>query len=180
MKSLVNVLNESINKPIVESEEDGKDGHWEEFMDEDTGEIIKLWRSDIDPNKEAKLMQAAKQSEEDTEWERLYKKEKAITDKQWELKDQARDLSDQIKDLKRNYQELRIDMEEELGQLYSKGEEAKGDEKAQEYGKQFNDIEEEIDKLSKQLKPIKIQISKYDEEIATLWEPFWKKYGSEE
>ena len=39
----------NINQYIKESEKDGKNGHYEDFADEDTGEIVTLWVADPDP-----------------------------------------------------------------------------------------------------------------------------------
>ena len=37
---------------IKESEKDGKNGHYEDFVDEDTGEIVTLWVADPDPEED--------------------------------------------------------------------------------------------------------------------------------
>ena len=36
-------------KYIKESAEDGKNGHWKDFVDEDTGEIVTMWVNDPTP-----------------------------------------------------------------------------------------------------------------------------------
>ena len=36
-------------KYIKESSEDGKNGHWKDFVDEDTGEIVTMWVNDPTP-----------------------------------------------------------------------------------------------------------------------------------
>ena len=50
----------SIVKYIYESEKDGKNGKYVEFVDEDTGEIVKVWQNDPDPEEEAKKVEQAK------------------------------------------------------------------------------------------------------------------------
>lgn len=44
----------SIKNYILESEADGKNGSYQQFVDPDTGEVCEIWVDDPDPEDEAK------------------------------------------------------------------------------------------------------------------------------
>ena len=119
-------------KYLKESAEDGKNGHYEDFVDEDTGEIVTLWVADPDPEEEAQKAELAK-SEHDKYVKRL-EAEKKLRKTLDPLEDELLGLNQDLKDRTREYRDLQIDQEEEVGGLYVKGNEAKAEELAQEYG----------------------------------------------
>ncbi len=155
----------TIKDYILESEADGKDGHYEDFVDPDTGEICTLWIDDIEAAKEAEKALLASQ-EEDRKYNEIIAKEKEIRKLLDPLEDQMYDLEGELKDLKREYRDLQIDHEEEVGRLYSEGKHAEAEKLAQEYGVKFN-------KLEKQIKTIKNKISKLEPKIEKLQSQKW-------
>ena len=104
----------TIKDYILESEADGKGGHYEDFVDPDTGEICTLWIDDIEAAKEAEKALLASQ-EEDRKYDEIIAKEKEIRKELDPLEDQMYDLEGELKDLKREYRDLQIDHEEEVG-----------------------------------------------------------------
>ena len=148
----------SLNTYILESAEDGKNGHWEEFVDEDTGEIIKIWKDDPDPEKvkqETEKFMAIVKTWSEKE-EQILAKLRPINkelDKLYNEKDEA---EDGLRNAKRELRDLRIDMEEEIGQVI--GDDAEMDRLGNEYGEKMNELEEEISKWSKKLKELEPKI----------------------
>ena len=155
----------TIKDYILESEEDGKGGHYEDFVDPDTGEICTLWIDDIEAAKEAEKALLASQ-EEDRKYNEIIAKEKEIRKLLDPLEDQMYDLEGELKDLKREYRDLQIDHEEEVGGLYANGKYEEAEKLAQKYGVKFN-------KLEKQIKTIKNKISKLEPKIEKLQSQKW-------
>lgn len=159
----------ALYKYIKESAEDGKNGHWEDFVDEDTGEIVTMWVNDPTPEDIA-----AKEKEREENTHSYYEKQQKENEMRKQLKlDELDDIvwgyEQQLKDLNREYRDLRMDMEEELGQLYSSGKEAEAEKLAQKYGKQENRITKEQESLRK-----KLASAKKKRDIASS--KFWKFY----
>ena len=161
----------TIKNYILESEADGKNGHYEDFVDPDTGEICTLWIDDIEAAKEAEKARLARE-EEDRKYNEIIAKEKEIRKQLDPLEDLMYDLEGELKDLKREYRDLQIDHEEEVGGLYADGKFEEAEKLAQKYGVKFN-------KLEKQIKTIKNKISKLEPKIEKLqsqkW-ALWSKY----
>ena len=159
----------ALYKYVKESAEDGKNGHWEDFVDEDTGEIVTMWVNDPTPEDIA-----AKEKEREENTHSYYEKQQKENEMRKQLKldeldDIVWDYEQQLKDLNREYRDLRMDMEEELGQLYSSGKEAEAEKLAQKYGKQENRITKEQESLRK-----KLASTKKKRDIASS--KFWKFY----
>lgn len=159
----------ALYKYIKESAEDSKNGHWEDFVDEDTGEIVTMWVNDPTPEDIA-----AKEKEREENTHSYYEKQQKENEMRKQLKlDELDDIvwgyEQQLKDLNREYRDLRMDMEEELGQLYSSGKEAEAEKLAQKYGKQENRITKEQESLRK-----KLASAKKKRDIASS--KFWKFY----
>lgn len=159
----------ALYKYVKESAEDGKNGHWEDFVDEDTGEIVTMWVNDPTPEDIA-----AKEKEREENTHSYYEKQQKENEMRKQLKlDELDDIvwgyEQQLKDLNREYRDLRMDMEEELGQLYSSGKEAEAEKLAQKYGKQENRITKEQESLRK-----KLASAKKKRDIASS--KFWKFY----
>lgn len=136
---------------VKESVEDGKNGHYEEFVDEDTGEIVTVWINDPTPEEIA-----SKEKEREESARSYYEKQQQENDMRKQLKldeldDIVWDLEEQLKDLNREYRDLRIDMEEDLGNLYSQGKEAEAEKLAQKYGDHENKIVKQQESLRKKL-----------------------------
>lgn len=155
----------SIKDYILESEVDGKGGHYEDFVDPDTGEVCTLWIDDIEAAKEAEKARLARE-EEDRKYNEIIAKEKEIRKELDPLEDQMYDLEGELKDLKREYRDLQIDHEEEVGGLYANGKFEEAEKLAQKYGVKFN-------KLEKQIKTIKNKISKLEPKIEKLQSQKW-------
>ena len=161
-------------KYIKESAEDGKNGHWEDFVDEDTGEIVTMWVNDPTPEDIT-----AKEKEREENARSYYGKQQKENEMRKQLKldeldDVVWDYEQQLKDLNREYRDLMIDMEEELGQLYSSGKDAEAEKFAQKYGEQENRIVKKQESLRKKLASVKkkrnIASSKFWKFRDKLWD----------
>ena len=161
---------------ILESEKDGKNGHYEDFVDEDTGEIVTLWVDDPDPELEKLKWETYEKNHEKVR--QLYNKckdqEKDINKKIEKLEDELWGYEQDLKDAKRNYRQLQIDQDEEVGGLYADGKFKEGEEKAQEYGEQFNKISDEIEQLKNKIKKIQPELAKLEDIRMKIWEPYYK------
>jgi len=155
-------------KYIKESEKDGKNGHYEDFVDEDTGEIVTLWVADPDPEEEAKKAELAKAEHE--KYVKRLEAEKKLRKTLDPLEDELWGLNQDLKDRTREYRDLQIDQEEEVGALYVKGDEAKAEELAQEYGEKFNKLADEIDSIKKKIIEINPKVEKLQRELLKIWD----------
>lgn len=158
---------------IKESEKDGKNGHYEDFVDEDTGEIVTLWVDDPTPEeleaREKEREESARKYYEKCEKERAAYKELKIES----LEDEVWSLQDELKDLHREYRQLEIDQEEEVGGLYADGKEAEAEKLAQKYGAKFNKNSKQQESLKKKLEKAKKKLNaarrKMDKVRHELW-----------
>ena len=153
---------------IKESEEDGKGGHYEDFVDEDTGEIVTLWVADPDPEEEAKKAELAK-AEHDKYIKHL-KVEKKLRKTLDPLEDELWGLNQDLKDKTREYRDLQIDQEEEVGSLYVQGKEKEAEELAQTYGEKFNKLADEIDAIKKKIRELNPKVEKLQRELLKIWD----------
>ena len=64
---------------------------------------------------------------------------------------------------------MQID-QEEVGALYVKGDEAKAEELAQEYGEKFNKLANEIDTLKKKIRELNPKVEKLQRELLKIWD----------
>lgn len=151
----------TIKEYILESEADGKNGSYQQFVDADTGEICTLWVDDPDPADEAKKVEQAK-AESEAYWKKV-ELEKQIRKELDPIEDEYYASKDELKDLKREYRDLQIDHEEDVGALYVDGKYEEGDKLAQEYGVKFN-------KLDKQIKSLEKKIAKLYDKKERLWD----------
>ena len=163
-----------LNHYIKESVEDGKNGHYEDFADEDTGEIVTMWVNDPTPEELAKREEEQKKAMDaywaKVEQENKYHKQLNID----KLEDDVWNLQSQLKDLHREYRELEIDQEEEVGGLYVNGKEAEAEALAQEYGEKFNKNSEEQEKIKQKLVIAKKKLNdaedKWRDFVSKLWD----------
>lgn len=153
---------------ILESEVDGKNGHYEDFVDEDTGEIVTLWVADPDPEEEAKKAELAKA--EHDKYVKHLEAEKKLRKTLDPLEDKLWGLNQDLKDKTREYRDLQIDQEEEVGALYVKGDEAAAEKLAQEYGDKFNKLADEIEQLKNKIKELNPKVEKLQRELLKIWD----------
>lgn len=168
----------SILKYLTEKRGDLNTGFWEPFEDEDTGEVINIWRSY--PTKEMVALQKEIDDEEIKIYDEISKMETELDDKYRKLWDRESDLrqeilgyEDDIRDLKRGRSSLLSDMEQEVGQLMHSGNDADADEKGNEYGEELSRIEDEIDKLLQ-------KVSDLNDELDELLDTSDKYYDERE
>ena len=162
-----------LNHYIKESVKDGKNGHYEEFADEDTGEIVTMWVNDPTPEELAKREEESKKAM-DEYWAKVEKEQKIHKELNIDkLEDDVWDLQSRLKDLHREYRELEIDQEEEVGGLYVSGKEAEAEALAQEYGEKFNKNSEEQEKLKQKLVVAKKKLDDAREKWYKLTDGLW-------
>ena len=159
MKSIIDYINESEN--------DGKNGKYVEYVDEDTGEIIKVWIDDPDPEEEAKKVEQAK-AESEAYWKKV-ELEKQLRKELDPIEDEIYALKDELRDKKREYRDLQIEHEEEVGALFVDGKYEEGEKLAQEYGKKFNKLEKEITSIEKKLPKLQKKADVYWDKILDIW-----------
>lgn len=159
MKSIIDYINES--------EKDGKNGKYVEYVDEDTGEIVKVWKDDPDPEEEAKKVEQAK-AESEAYWKKV-ELEKQLKKELDPIEDEIYALKDELRDKKREYRDLQIDHEEEVGTLFADGKYEEGEKLAQEYGKKFNKLEKEISSIEKKLPKLQKKADVYWDKILNIW-----------
>lgn len=161
---------------VKESAEDGKNGHWEDFVDEDTGEIVTMWVNDPTPEeidaKEKERKEGARAYYEKQKKENEMRKQLKLD----ELDDMVWDYEQQLKGLNKDYRDLRIDMEEELGQLYSSGKETEAENLAQQYGARENKLVKQQESLRKKLAAAK---KKRDNASSKFWNFYNKLWDNE-
>lgn len=163
----------TLNQYLKESSEDGKNGHWEDFVDEDTGEIVTMWVNDPTPE-ELEAQEKERQENARKYWEKCEKERQAYKELNIDaLEDEVWSMQDELKDLHREYRQLEIDQEEEVGGLYANGKEAEAEKLAQKYGAKFNKNAKEQEKLKKKLGTIQKKLNtarrKMDKIRAELW-----------
>ena len=158
----------NLHEYVIESAEDGIGGHYEDFVDEDTGEIVTLWVADPDPEEEAKKAELAKA--EHNKYIKRLEAEKKLRKTLDPLEDELWGLNQDLKDKTREYRDLQIDQEEEVGALYVKGDEAKAEELAQEYGEKFNKIADEIESIKKKIRELNPKVEKLQRKLLKIWD----------
>lgn len=126
--------NPDSNVDVKESAEDGKNGRWEEFYDEDTGEVVSMWIDD----KPEEIVKAVKEAtpEELQKLKELRKAFDKLDDQWYETSDELVDAKHRLRALKDELREIQYDMEEEIG--HAKTDEER-DRLGNEYGDQLED-----------------------------------------
>ncbi len=166
MKTLSNYMKESID--------DSKNGHWEEFADEDTGELVTMWIED----KPEEIVKAVKEAtpEELQKLKDLRKAVDKLDDEWWTIKYELSDAKDELKSLKSELRELQYGMEDEIGQATSDEER---DRLGNQYGEELDDVQNKIrktiakiEKLTKKIETIQNKLDdasnklyKYEQQI---------------
>lgn len=155
-------------KYIIESTEDGQGGSWQDFVDEETGEITQMWVPDIDPEEEKRKVELAKIESEN--FKRARTQEKEIRKQLEPLEDELYGYQQELKDINREYRDLQIDHEEEVGALYIQGKEAKAEALAQKYGVKFNKLEKRQQVLKNKIKKLEPKVHKLQWKCWKLWD----------
>ena len=157
----------TIKDYILESEADGKNGSYQQFVDPDTGEVCEIWVDDPDPEDEAKKVEQAK-AESEAYWKKV-ELEKEIRKELDPIEDEYYASKDELKDLKRAYRDLQIDHEDEVGALFADGKYEEGEKLAQEYGKKFNKLDKQIKSLEKKTAKLYNKKEKLWDKILNIW-----------
>lgn len=144
MKTLSNYIKESVGN--------SQNGHFEEFVDEETGEIKTMW-VDQEPEEIAKAVKEAT-PQELQKLKELRKAYDKLDDQLWSVRDELSDAKDELRSLKDELRELQYGMEDEIGRATTDEER---DELGNEYGEQIEEVQnkikeaiENIEKLAKQ------------------------------
>ena len=146
---------------------DGKHGHWEEFVDEETGELVKLFRPDKPKNLEKS---AGTIKNPLVNWEEVKKVSKELLDEedaQQDLLDELKNLQDDLKDIDVRRKEMLMDMEEEIGALDVDNDDAR-DEIGNKYGVWLDELDDEAQGIKNQLSYVKSELSKIEDNIEKL------------
>ena len=157
----------SIKDYILESEADGKNGSYQQFVDPDTGEVCEIWVDDPDPEEEARKAEQAK-ADAEAYWKKV-ELEKELRKKAEPIEDEYYSAKEELKDLKREYRDLQIDHEEEVGALYADGKYEEGEKLAQEYGIKFNKLDKQIEKLEKKIAKLYDKKERIWDKILQIW-----------
>ena len=134
MKTLSQYIKESIDKS-----QNSKNGHFEEFVDEETGELVTLWIED----KPKEIVKAVKEATPE-ELQKLKEMRKAfdkIDNEWWAIKDELDGAKDELKSLKSELRELQYGMEDEIGQATSDEER---DKLGNQYGEELENVQNKI------------------------------------
>ena len=134
MKTLSNYIKESIDKS-----QNSKNGHFEEFVDEETGELVTLWIED----KPEEIVKAVKETtpEELQKLKEIRKAFDKIDNEWWAIKDELDGANDELKSLKSELRELQYGMEDEIGQATSDEER---DKLGNQYGEEIEDVKKRV------------------------------------
>lgn len=160
MKNLLTYIKESDNS---------KNGHFEEFVDEETGELVTMWIED----KPEEIVKAVKEAtpEELQKLKDLRKAVDKLDDEWWTNKYELSDTKDELKSLKDELRELQYGMEDEIGQATSDKER---DRLGNQYGEELDNVQNKIrktiakiEKLTKKNKSIR---NKLDDASDKLYE----------
>ena len=165
MKSFIKYLNETM--------EDGKHGWWENFEDEDTGEVIPIWRVEDTPEVK-KLVKKYKEQEE--------KEYKAIKDRWEEWRQKNLDICDEeiaaeneVEELQEKQRIMYSDMEDEV----SHAKEEDQDTVANKWGGDLGDVDEElsraIERLAAARKASQVHFDEQDKILAAE-DKYWETY----
>lgn len=95
-------------------------------------------------------------------------KEHELLDKMYDLKMERKGYLNEIDMLNQQRRQLEIDQEQEVGGLYVDGKEADAENLAQEYGAKFNEIDDEIEKLTAKVEKLSTKIDKLDNQRTRL------------
>ena len=119
--------------------QNSKNGHFEEFVDEETGEVVTLWIED----KPEEIVKAVKEAtpEELQKLKEMRKAFKKIDNEWWAIKDELDGAKNELKSLKSELRESQYGMEDEIGQATSDEER---DKLGNQYGEELENAQNKI------------------------------------
>lgn len=152
---------------------DSDSEEWEEFIDEDTGEIVKLLkknRTELKKNQSKQDPVMLKQLEElESQRRNLLKQLDELDDKIFYLKQDRNSLREQRK-------QLLIDMEEEVGQATS---DEDRDKLGNQYGEDLDSIDRELERVNAEIATLEKRYEKLDGEYLEVQEKYGEVKSSE-
>lgn len=141
---------------------------YQEFIDDETGEIVTMWVEDPDPEEEKKKLEKAK--EDSKKYEAACKKEREYITKLNPLENELWGYEDELKRCNAEYRQLKIDMEEEIGNLYAQEKFAEGDELGQSYGVSMDRLEKQIKGIKRKMNSVQVKISNLRKAYENIWD----------
>lgn len=148
---------------------DKKRGHYEEFVDADTGEVVKVWRED--PSKKESSFE---EQETGLIYQEKIKLDNEARKEFTAIESEFKSVLENLKDKYDERKQLEIDQEQEVGSLYVAGKDEEAEKLAQDYGEKFNTIDDEIGMLNSkidELKPKYIQArQEYNKKADEIWD----------
>lgn len=146
-------------------------GHYEtrEFIDPDTAEVVQVttWIEDPDPTKELEKLEKAK--DDAKRYEQARKRQEEYYKKINPLEDELWGYENELKETIRNIRTTKTDMEEEVGQYYSKGDYEGGDKASQKYGVILNKLDDTVQKLKKKINNVQSRIDALHTQYGDIW-----------
>ena len=98
------------------------------------------------------------------------KKEKEYITKLNPLENELWGYEAELKQYNAEYRQLKIDMEEEVGYLYSQNKFAEGEELAQSYGVSMERLEKQIKSIKRKMNSVQIKISNLIKQYENIWD----------
>jgi len=152
----------------------GKGGRYKEFVDGDTGEVVKIWvpnrtKEEIAAEKEKFRKQQEENEAEAKKYDDAVKNESKLDKEYGHVMDEYNGCLSELKDRIRERKQLEIDQDEEVGALYVDGKDKEAEKLAQEYGEKFNKIDEEIESLKKHREELKPKVEEYRKKLDEIW-----------
>lgn len=138
---------------------------YEEFVDEDTGEIVKLPKR----KQEEVVEEEASSKEEVEKYMETRKREKELLEAMQPFEDEIWNCQEDLRSVKIRMREAERDQEEEIGRLYAEEEYMEAERKAQEYGALFEELEEAVQNLYKRIEEANKKLEPLQKEFSELW-----------
>ena len=153
------------------NKQNGRTGRYKEFVDSDTGEVVKQWVPDPD-SKEVSAKRKKEREQNKTEEKRYneaLKQEAQLRKEYGPVVDVYEGLSSELIDKIQERKQLERDQEEEVGALYVDGKDEEAEKLAQDYGEKFNKLDDEIKSLKKRIAKFKSKVDEYHEKLDKVW-----------
>lgn len=145
-------------------EHTGAKGHYEEFVDADTGEVVKLWKEDTEEASESPI-----EKEPELDYHSYEERANAIRKEYGPIEDGLRNAKSDLSNKIQERRELQMEMEQEVGALYVQGKDIEAETLAQDYGERFNKIDDEIDELKNKISELKPKVREMEDRIDEIW-----------
>lgn len=165
----------SLSKYLKENYKDGKYGHYEDYVDEDTGELVTIWVND----KPEQIIKAVKEAtpEELQKLKELRKQQDEIDNKWWSIRNEIDNQKDELKSLKTELRELQYGMEDEIGQAKTDEER---DNLGNAYGEKIDNVQKNILKIINNINSLNKKLDDLDNQLyvaSTNVSDYEKKIG---